>query len=241
MMNDTLTNFYKPLAQYQILTTSDVAIALVPLEICEEKEAKEIKEIPVLSSEQSCEMFLAMARNSKQPQIMENALGQALRLTRAGAAATLSSTMPTALKIKTCEIPVLKILLEFGRISAQWRAVVVLMLSVNIDCGSGHLSVNRAKQVLKELSKSCGINELSTELTAPDAERRLAAIIMLGWLKHEKAIEPLIDAFDRLEQREQAEILAVLDSHYKAKLAYFVRWRHANPQSISPRIMQMAV
>ena len=59
-------------------------------------------------------------------------------------------------------------MLEFGQISPDWRAVVTLMLNENIDCGSGHLSVNRAKQVLKELAKRTGLAQLVSGAQGPE-------------------------------------------------------------------------
>ena len=97
MLDQSLTSFYVPQLSQAPSPQTGAAFDLVALEICQEnQDERKDQEAPLLSREQSIEMFLTMARNSNQPQIMENALGQALRLKRAAAAATLSSTMPTA-------------------------------------------------------------------------------------------------------------------------------------------------
>lgn len=198
---------------------------LTPTRAPEDKAGPLILEPSELSPEQRLHMYLTAARRSQNPIVMENALSLALRTQRAIVAATVSSTMPTALKIKTCEIPLLKLFLEFGLRSPEWRALVVRMLCDNVDTGTGHLTVNRAKQVLKELAKKAGARVLATELYAPTLERRMAAVLLLGWLKHERAIEPLVDAYDKLGKSEQGLILKTLEAHYLSKLAYHLKWR----------------
>ncbi len=192
-----------------------------------------------LTPEQRLHMYLTAARRSQNPTVMENAFSLALRTQRAMVAATVSSTMPTAMKIKTCEIPVLKLFLEFGLRSPEWRALVVRMLCDNVESGTGHLTVNRAKQVLKELAKKAGARVLATELEAPTIERRMAAVLLLGWLKHERAIEPLVDAYDKVTSSEKRLIVKTLEDHYLPKLAYHLKWRRQEATTLAAPLLAL--
>ncbi|MBU6451759.1 MAG: hypothetical protein KGS72_08285 [Cyanobacteria bacterium REEB67] len=213
--------------------TSNFATAALP--------ALTIEDAPPSTSSpaQDLQTYLDIARHSQHAAVMENALNMALRTQRAMIASTLSNTMPTALKIKSCEIPLLKLFLEFGSHSPQWRALIVSMLADNVETGSGHLTVNRAKQALKELAKRAGAKMLADELRAESNERRLAAITMLGWLKHERAIEPLVAAYDQAGDREKEEIRNTLETHYRPKLAYHFRWRHQAPATIDCALLAL--
>ena len=192
-----------------------------------------------LTAEQRLQMYLTVARRSQHPTVMENAFTLALRTQRTMVSSTLSSTMPTALKIKTCEIPVLKLFLEFGLRSPDWRALVVRMLSDNVETGTGHLTVNRAKQVLKELAKKAGAKVLANELAAETSERRMAAVTLLGWLKHERAIEPLVTAYDTAGSAEKRLILETLETHYLPKLAYHLKWRRQSPELVAEPLLAL--
>jgi hypothetical protein len=168
--------------------------------------------------------YLAMASNSRHVLVREQAFVLALRAQRVVAGAAVTSSMATAQKLKTCETPVLELFLEFGRLP-QLMPFVVRLLADNVDSGSGHLSVNRAKQALKELAKSIGFAALVGELASLDSERRSAAIYMLGWLKQERAIEPLVCHFAAADCAEKELVSAVLETHYSSRLAYYLRWR----------------
>jgi len=192
-----------------------------------------------LTPEQRLQMYLTVARRSQHPTVMENAFTLALRTQRMIVASSLSSTMPTALKIKTCEIPVLKLFLEFGLRSPDWRALVVRMLCDNVETGTGHLTVNRAKQVLKELAKKAGAKVLAMELKAETIDRRMAAVLLLGWLKHERAIEPLVTAYDTAGNDEKALILETLETHYLPKLAYHLKWRRQSPELVAEPLLAL--
>ncbi|MBS1992940.1 MAG: hypothetical protein JSS86_03965 [Cyanobacteria bacterium SZAS LIN-2] len=192
-----------------------------------------------LSAEERLQMYLTVARRSQHPTVMENAFTLALRTQRMIVASSLSGTMPTALKIKTCEIPLLKLFLEFGLRSADWRALVVRMLCDNVETGSGHLTVNRAKQVLKELAKKAGAKVLALELKAETAERRIAAVILLGWLKHERAIEPLVSAYDTADSTEKKLILDTLETHYRPKLAYHLKWQRQDKEVVAEPLLAL--
>jgi hypothetical protein len=147
------------------------------------------------------------------------------------------------------------------------------MMIENVATGSGHLSINRAKQVLKEIAKRAPFKNLVSELnvdatppppdslsSSPDSfsstssralsstpsrppaspriasKRSLAAIYLLGWLKHEKAIEPLVEAFEAANDEQQAAIVEMLQEHYSHKLPFYLKWRCANRQSPTPAL-----
>jgi hypothetical protein len=203
-------------------------------------------------------MYIAVAARASDLHVMETAMGMALRTIRAIENASISSTMPTAAKLKTCETPILNITLEFAAKSPEWRALIVQMMIENVATGSGHLSVNRAKQVLKEIAKRAPfknlVSELKVEAASPSpnsfsptpsrapsspliaSNRSLAAIYLLGWLKHEKAIEPLVEAFEAATVEQQAAIVETLKEHYSHKLPFYLKWRCANRQSPTPAL-----
>lgn len=226
-----------------------------------------------LSPQARLDMYIAVAARASDLHVMETAIGMALRTIRAIANASISSTMPTAAKLKTCETPILNLVLEFAAKSPEWRALIVQMMIENVATGSGHLSINRAKQVLKEIAKRAPfknlVSELKVEATPPSSDsfsassdsfssapsralsstssrassnpriaskRSLAAIYLLGWLKHEKAIEPLVEAFEAANEEQQAAIVEMLQEHYSHKLPFYLKWRCANRQSPTPAL-----
>lgn len=218
-----------------------------------------------LSPQDRLDMYIAVAARASDLHVMETAIGMALRTIRAIENASISSTMPTAAKLKTCETPILNLALEFAAKSPEWRALIVQMMIENVATGSGHLSINRAKQVLKEIAKRAPfknlVSELKVEVTpsSPDSlssstdsfspplsrasssaqitsKRSLAAIYLLGWLKHEKAIEPLVEAFETANEEQQAAIVEMLQEHYSHKLPFYLKWRCANRQSPTPAL-----
>ncbi len=233
-----------------------------------------------LSPQARLDMYIAVAARASDLHVMETAIGMALRTIRAIENASISSTMPTAAKLKTCETPILNLALEFAAKSPEWRALIVQMMIENVATGSGHLSINRAKQVLKEIAKRAPfknlVSELKVEATPPSSDsfsassdslsassdsfssapsralsstpsrassnpriaskRSLAAIYLLGWLKHEKAIEPLVEAFETANEEQQAAIVEMLQEHYSHKLPFYLKWRCANRQSPTPAL-----
>ncbi len=227
-----------------------------------------------LSPQARLDMYIAVAARAADLHVMETAMGMALRTIRAIKNASISSTMPTAAKLKTCETPILNLVLEFAAKSPEWRALIVQMMIENVATGSGHLSINRAKQVLKEIAKRAPFKNLVSELKieaappSPDSfsstpssilsstsssasssassrapstsliasKRSLAAIYLLGWLKHEKAIEPLVEAFETANDEQQAAIVEMLQEHYSHKLPFYLKWRCANRQSPTPAL-----
>lgn len=211
-----------------------------------------------LSPRDRLDMYIAVAARASDLHVMETAIGMALRTIRAIENASISSTMPTAAKLKTCETPILNLALEFAAKSPEWRALIVQMMIENVATGSGHLSINRAKQVLKEIAKRAPfknlVSELKVEATPPSpdsfsstssrapsspliaSKRSLAAIYLLGWLKHEKAIEPLVEAFEAANNEQQAAIVEMLQEHYSHKLPFYLKWRCANRQSPTPAL-----
>lgn len=230
-----------------------------------------------LSPQARLDMYIAVAARAADLHVMETAIGMALRTIRAIENASISSTMPTAAKLKTCETPILNLVLEFAAKSPEWRALIVQMMIENVTTGSGHLSINRAKQVLKEIAKRAPFKNLVSELKieaappSPDSfsttqssafssassrdpssassrapsspliasKRSLAAIYLLGWLKHEKAIEPLVEAFEAANEEQQAAIVEMLQEHYSHKLPFYLKWRCANRQSPTPALKML--
>ncbi len=192
-----------------------------------------------LSVQARLDMYISIAARSNNSQVMETAFALALRTMRSMLNASISSTMPTASKLKTCETPILNLALEFAGKSAEWRAIIVQMMADNVSTGSGHLSVNRAKQVLKDIAKRTNFVNLVGELKQECSSRRMAAIYLLGWLKHEKAIEPLIEAFERATTAEQAAIVEMLSGHYMHKLPFHLKWRCANRHSPTPALINL--
>lgn len=238
-----------------------------------------------LSPQARLDMYIAVAARAADLHVMETAIGMALRTIRAIENASISSTMPTAAKLKTCETPILNLALEFAAKSPEWRALIVQMMIENVATGSGHLSINRAKQVLKEIAKRAPfknlVSELKIEATPPSpdsfsttqssafssassrdpsstssrelpsthsrapsspliaSKRSLAAIYLLGWLKHEKAIEPLVEAFEAANEEQQAAIVEMLQEHYSHKLPFYLKWRCANRQSPTPALKML--
>jgi hypothetical protein len=222
-----------------------------------------------LSPQARLDMYIAVAARAADLHVMETAIGMALRTIRAIENASISSTMPTAAKLKTCETPILNLVLEFAAKSPDWRALIVQMMIENVATGSGHLSINRAKQVLKEIAKRAPfqnlVSELKVEAGPPSTDsfsptpsralsstssraassplvasnRSLAAIYLLGWLKHEKAIEPLVEAFEAATVEQQAAIVEMLKEHYSHKLPFYLKWRCANRQSPTPALKML--
>lgn len=211
------------------VTSNSSASVLAPL----------IIEPQILSAQARLNMYISVAARASDLHVMETAFGIALRTIRSIQNAAISSTMPTAAKLKTCETPILNLALEFAGKSPEWRALIVQMMVENVSTGSGHLSINRAKQVLKEIAKRAPFNNLTDELKQAGHLRRMAAIYLLGWLKHEKAIKPLVDAFEVANEKQQCAILEMLEEHYSHKLPFYLKWRCANRQSPTPALAKL--
>lgn len=204
------------------LVVSDTAVESLEevLVRAEERLAQQAQLVPW----ERLKFYLAVARNSRHVSVREQAFVLALRAQRVVASAAVNYSMATAKKIKTCETPVLELFLEFGGMP-QLMPFVVRLLTDNVDSGSGHLSVNRAKQALKEIARSLGFAALVGELASLDTERRSAAIHLLGWLKQERAIEPLVCHFAAADCAEKKLVSSVLETHYISRLSYYLRWR----------------
>lgn len=192
-----------------------------------------------LSAEARLDMYISIAARATSLQVMETAFTIALRTMRALQNASISSTMPTASKLKTCETPILNLALEFAAKSPEWRALIVQMMADNVATGSGHLSINRAKQVLKDIAKKTNFANLVNELKTSTGARRIAAVYLLGWLKHERAIEPLIEALETATRQEEVVIIEMLESHYAHKLPFYLKWRCANRKTPTPALANL--
>ncbi|CAN5424156.1 hypothetical protein BH11CYA1_BH11CYA1_09400 [soil metagenome] len=198
-----------------------------------------IIEAQELSPQARLDMYISVAARATDLHVMETAFGLALRTIRSIQNAGISSTMPTAAKLKTCETPILNLSLEFASKSPEWRALIVQMMIDNVSSGSGHLSINRAKQVLKEIAKRAPFASLVEEIKLPGGARRMAAIHLLGWLKHEKAIEPLVEAYELTNGPHQTAIIEMLNEHYTHKLPFYLKWRCANRKSPTPALAKL--
>ncbi|MFA6208672.1 MAG: hypothetical protein WCT03_18115 [Candidatus Obscuribacterales bacterium] len=198
-----------------------------------------IIEAQELSPQARLEMYISVAARATNLHVMETAFGIALRTIRAIQNASISSTMPTAAKLKTCETPILNLSLEFAGKSPEWRALIVHMMVENVSTGSGHLSINRAKQVLKDIAKRTPFISLVSELKLATGSRRMAAIYLLGWLKHEKAIEPLVEAYEVADEQQQSAIVEMLEEHYSHKMPFYLKWRCTNRQSPTPALAKL--
>ena len=198
-----------------------------------------IIEAQELSPQARLDMYISVASRANDLHVMETAFGIALRTIRSIQNASISSTMPTAAKLKACETPILNLSLEFAAKSPDWRALIVQMMIDNVSTGSGHLSVNRAKQVLKDIAKRTPFVSLTEEIKLPAGARRMAAIYLLGWLKHEKAIEPLVEAYEVTNGPHQTAIVEMLNDHYSHKLPFYLKWRCAKRQSPTPALAKL--
>lgn len=200
-------------------------------------------DMPVLiveSAEQTAEerlaSYLGVASRANEPQVMETAFALALRTMRSIYSASTLNTMPTALKLKACETPMLALALQYSARSPQWQALIVRMMHDNVETGTGHLSVNRAKQAIKDIARQAGYKQIKADLTDRDPAVRQAAIIMLGWLKNEKCVTPLLDAYESLPPAEKQMVIAQLQEHYMHKLPFYLKWR---VNKIEPELMAL--
>lgn len=163
---------------------------------------------------------------------IEDAIGQALRHMRESSLSGLSASLPTALKLRYTEEPVLGLAVELAAGPVEVRAAVVLMLFENIAGGCGHLSINRAKQALKQIARMDSAEALGEELANDSAVRRKAALVLLGWRKQERALAQILDYFEVLSRDEQALASAILTEHYKTKLAFYLNWKASRYRSL---------
>ncbi len=123
------------------------------------------------------------------------------------------SKMPFALKQRQIELPMLEHSVSLALSSPKWRQVVVRALLENIEKGPGHLSVHRAKDALKQIAASIGLNNLSSMLDSGDRTEAEQTAHLLGWLKNPRAAQPLIASIQQ-GHRSSDLIAKVLERHY---------------------------
>lgn len=149
------------------------------------------------------------------------AFDKAMRITQKLMRGSTSNSMPTAMKLKSWEVPLLQYALDYSSKSPLNRRIVVRKLVENLEIGSGFFSINRAKQGLKVISKKTGLPTLEWELENGEDDARRAAAHLLGWMKHEKALMPLLKAFCVGPRSDRRVIGRVLKMHYSHLLPYF--------------------
>lgn len=133
--------------------------------------------------------------------------------------------MPTALKLRQWESPLMDYAIDYAMRNELNRQIVILRLLENIESGSGHFSLSRAKQAVKKLAKEVGFSTLIQELEHGDYVTRQQAAELIGWMKCEKAIEPLVNALLIGPPCDRFTIVRVLRSHYANQLAAFIKRR----------------
>lgn len=178
-----------------------------------------------LTLEQELVITKHLAEISPDETIKFEAFDKALRIMQRLLRGSTANSMPTAMKLKSWEVPLLQYALEFSAKSPDNRRVVVRRLVENLETGSGFFSVNRSKQGLKVIAKKTGLATLEAELQSDKDAARRAAAHLLGWSKHEKAVLPLLRAFCQGARSDRRFIGRVLKHHY-SHLAPFYAHRH---------------
>lgn len=131
----------------------------------------------------------------------------------------------TASRLRVWEEPLVTYIVSYAALNRTNRFIAVRALLDNIATGSGHLSVNRAKQSIKAIAKNSGLDRLERELQHPSHNVREQAAELLGWLKVPRAIEPLVKAYAVSTGRERLILSAVLERHYAPQIGWYVRAR----------------
>lgn len=165
-----------------------------------------------------------------------DAFDRALRVMEKVLKGQTASAMPTALKLRQWETPLMEYAIQCAMWSSENRQVVVQRLLENIESGSGHFSINRAKQAIKQVAKQVGFARLSEELASDDPTTRHQAAELLGWLKSDKAIEPLFNALMLGPSDDRAVLRDVLKAHYSRQLDWFIKRKLPEHQQSIPDI-----
>lgn len=152
--------------------------------------------------------------------LKQEAFDKAMRITQKLMRGSTSNSMPTAMKLKSWEVPLLQYALDYSSKSPLNRRIVVRKLVENLEIGSGFFSINRAKQGLKVISKKTGLPTLEWELENGEDDARRAAAHLLGWMKNEKALMPLLKAFCVGPRSDRRVVGRVLKMHYSHLLPY---------------------
>lgn len=174
----------------------------------------EVTRSAVLTLEQELIVTKHLAEVAPLETIRLEAFDKALRIMQKLLRGSTANSMPTAMKLKAWEVPLLQYALEYSAKSPENRRIVTRRLVENLETGTGFFSINRAKQGLKVIAKKTGISTLEVELESDKDEARRAAAHLLGWLKHEKAVLPLLKAFCQGARSDRRIIGRVLKLHY---------------------------
>lgn len=168
----------------------------------------------VLTLEQELIVTKHLAEVAPLETIRLEAFDKALRIMQKLLRGSTANSMPTAMKLKAWEVPLLQYALEYSAKSPENRRIVTRRLVENLETGTGFFSINRAKQGLKVIAKKTGLSTLEAELESDKDDVRRAAAHLLGWLKHEKAVLPLLKAFCQGARSDRRIIGRVLKLHY---------------------------
>jgi hypothetical protein len=125
------------------------------------------------------------------------------------------SRMPFALKQRQIELPMIDYSVTLALSAPKWRQVVVRALLENIEKGPGHLSVHRAKDALKQIAASIGLNNLVSMMSSTDPTESAQAVHLLGWLKNARAANPLVASYRKGHPCSDL-IASVVAQHYPA-------------------------
>lgn len=147
-------------------------------------------------------------------EVKAEAFQKVLRIMQRMVRGTIANSMPTASKLKAWEVPMLQYALEYANRSAENRRIVTRLLVENLDVGSGFFSINRAKQGLKVIAKNAGFESLTGELESEHIDGRRTAAHLLGWMKREKALVPLIRAYCLGARSDRRTVARIIRTHY---------------------------
>ncbi len=187
--------------------------------------AQELAGGAALTLEQELAVTKHLAEVAPLETIRLEAFDKALRIMQKLLRGSTANSMPTAMKLKAWEVPLLQYALEYSAKSPGNRRIVTRRLVENLETGTGFFSVNRAKQGLKVIAKKTGLSTLEDELESGEDDVRRTAAHLLGWLKHEKAVLPLLKAFCQGARSDRRIIGRVLKHHY-SHLAPFYAHRY---------------
>lgn len=179
----------------------------------------------VLTLEQELIVTKHLAEVAPLETIRLEAFDKALRIMQKLLRGTTTNSMPTAMKLKAWEVPLLQYALEYSAKSPENRRIVVRRLVENLETGTGFFSINRSKQGLKVIAKKTGLSTLEDELQSDKDEVRRTAAHLLGWMKHEKSVLPLLRAYCQGARSDRRIVGRVLKLHY-SHLAPFYAHRY---------------
>lgn len=168
----------------------------------------------VLTLEQELIVTKHLAEVAPLENIRLEAFDKALRIMQKLLRGSTTNSMPTAMKLKAWEVPLLQYALEYSAKSPENRRIVVRRLVENLETGTGFFSINRSKQGLKVIAKKTGLSTLESEIESDKDDVRRTAAHLLGWMKHEKAVLPLLRAYCQGARSDRRIVGRVLKLHY---------------------------